>query len=111
MDGFGPSEALPEPSPDSCEVTVRPCHQLPRSPRFEMFEMRRLGIDEQPGGSGESRAFGGLRQAGYAERAPDPRLAAENARGELGHAGELAGAPGEDHAAARIGGEQRSVEP
>ena len=40
------SEAFAQPSSDPCHVAARSCHQLPRSPRFEVFEMRRLRVDQ-----------------------------------------------------------------
>ena len=36
------SEALAKPSSDPCEIAARSCHRVPRWPRFEVFEMRRL---------------------------------------------------------------------
>ena len=83
---------------------------MPRSPRFEMFEMRRLRIDQQAGGDREGRPLGRLRQPGDAERPADADRPVEDARGELRQAGELAGAAGQDDARARLGRERRSRE-
>src|SRR5262249_19058760 len=93
----GSSEALPEPSSDPCEIAVRPCHQVPRATRFVVFEVSDLRIDQQPGGGREGRPLGKVGKPGDAERAPDPHLAAENARGDLGQPGELARSAGEHH--------------
>ena len=92
--------------PERC--SPGPCHQVPRSPRFEVFKMRGLRIDQQAGRHGEGRALGLFRKAGDAERAADADRAAEDARGKLGEAGELACAAGENNAGARLSGERRS---
>ena len=61
------SEAFAQPSSDPCHVTARSCHQLPRSPRFEVFKMCRLRVDQQARRHGESRALGRFRQARRAQ--------------------------------------------
>src|SRR6201990_3573274 len=43
------SKALAQPSPDLSEVTLGSCSDLPDVPRFDMFEMRVLRIDQQAG--------------------------------------------------------------
>jgi hypothetical protein len=58
------SEAFAQPSSDPCHVTARSCHQLPRSPRFEVFKMCRLRIDQQARRYGECWTLGDFRQAG-----------------------------------------------
>src|SRR5271169_784137 len=73
--------------------------------------MRRLRINEETARHGKSRAFGGVRRAGNAERAPDAHLAAENARGQIRQPGELAGAAGEDDMAPPVGAERRGRQP
>ena len=45
-------------------------------PRFEMFEMSHLRIDEKSSGDGKGRTLGDVRKAGNAERSPDRWLAA-----------------------------------
>ena len=87
------------------------CHQLPRSPRFEMFEMRRLRIDQQSGRDGEGRPLGRFRQTGNSERPADADRTAEDARRKFRQAGELARAAGQHHAAARLGRERRRRQP
>src|ERR1700692_946931 len=65
---FGPPEALAKPSSDPGDVAAGPRHEMPRFPRFEVFEMRRLRIDQEAGRDREGRAPGVLRQAADAER-------------------------------------------
>ena len=73
------SEALPKPSSDPSDVAAGPCRGVPRVPRFVVFVMCCLRIDEEARGGREGRPFGGLRQSGNAERPTDPDRAAENA--------------------------------
>src|SRR5579862_1679656 len=80
------SETLAQPSSDPCHVTACTRHQLPRSPRFEMFKMRRLRIDQQARGDREGRSLGRFGQTGEPERAADAHRAPENACGEIGKA-------------------------
>ncbi len=94
---WGPSEALAKPSSDPGEVAARACHGIPLAPRLEMFEMRRLRINQKSRRDREGRAFGGIRQPGNAERPADAHRPAENARGKIGQSGELARPAGEDH--------------
>src|SRR5258708_1659293 len=101
------SEALAKPSSDPCDIAA-PCRRVPRSPRFEMLKMRRLRVDQQPRRDGECRPLRFLRQSGNAERSPEPHRAAQNLRGKLGHAGELARPAGKHHAPARLGCERPS---
>src|SRR4029453_19480463 len=84
------SEALAKPSSDPWDIAALPCRRLPRCPRFEMLQMRRLRVDQQPRGGGKSRSLGLLGQAGNAERAPDAHRTAENLRRQPGEPGELA---------------------
>src|ERR1044071_3241206 len=65
------SEALAKPSSDPCDIAACPCLRVPRSPRFEMFEMGRLRLDEQAGGRRECGSFGFLGKARDAEWAAD----------------------------------------
>src|SRR5262249_6891167 len=103
------SEALAKPSSDPCDIAA-PCCRVPRSPRFEMLKMRRLRIDQQSRRDGKCGPLCFLRQSGHAERSPDPHRTAQNLRGELGHAGELARSAGEHHAPAWLGRERRRRE-
>src|ERR1700721_1385565 len=88
---FGSSEALAKPSSDPGDVAAGPRHEMPRFPRFEVFEMRRLRIDEEAGRDREGRALGVLRQAADAERPTDSYWAGEKRGAKLGQAGWLAG--------------------
>src|ERR1700722_9502704 len=108
---FGSSEALAKPSSDPGDVAAGSRHEMPRFPRFEVFEMRRLRIDQEAGRDREGRALGVLRQAADAERPADSYRARENAGGELGQAGELARPAREHDARARLGRERRIGEP
>src|SRR5207344_1517787 len=85
------SEALPKPTSDPCDVATCSCRCIPRSPRFEMFQMSHLRIDQEAGGGGEGRTLGLLRQSGNAERATDAHRPVENAGGEVRKPVQLAG--------------------
>src|SRR6202035_1895461 len=108
---WGPSETLAKPLSDAGEVAARTCLRIPPTSRFEVFEMRRLRVDQEAGGDRKGRALGRVRQSGDTERAPDAHRPVENAAGKLGQAGELTGTAGQHHAAARFAGERRSREP
>src|SRR5436309_5427607 len=110
-DGHSPSEALAKPSSHPREIAVRPRHELSRAPRFELFEMRYLRIDQEACRDRERRALGGFGQAGDAERPSDPHPAREDPGGGLGQAGELARASRQHHARARVRRERRGGEP
>src|SRR5215470_6993804 len=107
----GPSEALAKPSSDPGDVAARPCHELPRSPRFEVLEMRHLGIDQKTRGGGESRGLGGVGQSGNAQWPPDPHGTTEHAGGQFRQTSELARTTGENDSPARLGGKRRGGEP
>src|SRR5436305_1462285 len=107
-DGQNPLEALAKPSSHPREIAVGPRHQLSRAPRFALFEMCHLRIDQEPRGDRECRTLGGFGQAADAQRTADPHLPRENPEGDLGQAGELARSSGQDHARARIRRERRS---
>src|SRR6516162_10124523 len=107
---WGPSETLAKPTSDAGEVAARTCLGVAPTPRFEMFEMRRLGVDQQPCRHGEGCALGGVREAGDAKRPADAHRAAEHARGKVRQAGELARAAGQHHMAAAFGSERRRGE-
>src|SRR6185437_611703 len=51
--GTKPSEALAKPSSDLSEIAVSPCFELPRMPRFDMFKVSVLRIDQEPRRHGE----------------------------------------------------------
>ena len=67
----GSSEAFSQPSSDPRNIAARSCHDVPRFSRFEMFEMRRLGIHKEPRGNGKSRVLGRFRQPRDAKRPPE----------------------------------------
>src|SRR5262245_7727605 len=110
-DGQSPLEALAKPSSHPREITFRPGHELSRAPRFELFEMRHLGVDQEPGRDRECRTFGSLGQSRDAERPAHAHPARENARGGLGQPRELARAAGQHHARTRIRRKRRGGEP
>src|ERR1700686_5475031 len=75
---WGPSEALAKPSSDPDEISACAGHELPLTPRLEMFEMRRLRINEETCRHGERWALGRGRHAGDAEGPSDAHRPAEN---------------------------------
>src|SRR5665213_446503 len=101
--GKDSSEALTKPSSDFSEITVSPCPELPRMPRFDVFKMSVLRIDQEAGGNRERRALRLIGQPAEAERTADPHRAAENAGGKLGEAGELRRAAAQHHPRPRLG--------
>src|SRR5215475_10245118 len=103
------SEALAKPLADPCDIAA-PCRRVPRSSRFEMFEMCRLRIDQQSRRNGECRSLRFVGQSGNAERSPDPHLPAEYLRCELRKAGKLARSAGEHHASAWLGPKRRGCQ-
>src|SRR6516162_1144538 len=101
------SEALAQPSSDPCDIAAA-CCRVPRCPRFEMLEMCRLRVNQQPGRDRESRPLCLFGQAADAKRSADPHRTAQDLRGKPRQSGELARAAGENDAAARLGRERRS---
>ena len=100
-----PSEAFPKPSSDAGEIAARPCSPRCRVRRgSKCSRCGELRIDEQPGRDREGRAF---RCPPAARRCRAAGRAATGGsrmrRREFREAGELAGAAGEDDAAARLG--------
>ena len=75
---------------------------MPRSPRFEVFEMGCLRIDKQSGRNRKGRPFCRFRQTGKTKRTANPDGAPQNARGKIGETRQLARAPGQHHASARL---------
>src|SRR5579863_5575140 len=100
--GKDSSEALAKPSSDFAKIAVGPCPQLPRVPRFDMFEMSVLRVDQKAGGHSEGCALGLVGKAAEAERATDSNRAVENTCGEFQRSGELTGTPTEDDARFRF---------
>src|SRR5258708_6059076 len=96
------SEALAKPSSDLSEITVGPCPELPRMPRFDVFKMSVLRIDQEARRDRERRALHLIGQPAETERAADPHRPAENPGGKFGKAGELRRAPAQDHPCPRL---------
>src|SRR6266404_13577 len=96
------SEALTKPSSDFPEIAVSPCFQLPRMPRFDVFKVSVLGVDQKPGGNRERRALRLVGQPAKAERPTDPNRPAENARCKFGNAGQLRSATTQDNPRLRL---------
>src|ERR1700742_1501261 len=88
----GSSEALAKPSSDLSEIAVGPCPKLPRMPRFDMFKMSVLRIDQEARRHRERCAFGLGGQPSEAERAADAHRTLEDRACQFGDAGELRGA-------------------
>src|SRR5215467_10803925 len=65
------SEAFAKPSSHPGEITARLRLDVPRVASFEMFQVRKLRIDQKPCRHGESRSPGGLRQPRNAQRTAD----------------------------------------
>src|SRR5262249_13259507 len=99
----GPSETLAKPSSDASEIPARAGHELPLTPRFEMFEMRRLRVDEQARCDRKGRAPSRLRRAGNAEWTSEPHRTSNHPGRQFRQAVELAGAPSQDHMPPPIG--------
>src|SRR4051812_29815024 len=96
------SEALAKPSSDLSEIAVSPCPELPRMPRFDVFKMSVLRIDQEPGGNRERRALCLAGQPAKAERTADPHRSAENPGCKLGNTGELRSPSAQDHPRPRL---------
>ena len=58
-------------------------------PRFDMFKMSVLRIDQEPRGNRERRALGLIGQPAEAERTADPHRTAEDLGCKLDKSGEL----------------------
>src|ERR1700742_2203591 len=100
--GKDSSEALTKPSSDFSKITVGPCPELPRVPRFDMLEMSVLRIDQQAGGHREGSALGLVGKTAETERAADSHGPVEDPGREFQRSGELAGAAGEDDTCFRL---------
>src|ERR1700736_446560 len=103
--GKDSSEALAKPSSDLSEIAIGPCLELPRMPRFDVFKMSVLGVDQQTRGHRERRALRLIGQPAKAERTADTHRAAENLGGKFDKAGELRRAPAQDNSRLRLCGE------
>src|SRR5271169_6098545 len=107
----GPSETLTKPLSDAGEIASRAIRRVPPVAGIEVFEMRRLRINEQAGRRREGGALCRVRQPRDSQRPPDAHLPAEYAGGKFGKSGHLTGAAGKNHAPARFRRERRSREP
>src|SRR3954469_2916804 len=96
------SEALAKPSSDLSEIAVSPCPELPRMPRFDMFKMSVLRIDQEARGHRKRRALRLVGHAAEAERAADPDRPVENPRRQFDGAGELRSAAAQHHPRPRL---------
>src|SRR5688572_23357692 len=96
------SEALAKPSSDLSEIAVSPCPELPRMPRFDVFQMSVLRIDQQPGRHRERGALGLAGQPAEAERPADPDRAVEDTGGEFNRAGQLGSPAAQDNPRPRL---------
>src|ERR1700712_523543 len=94
--GKDSSEALAKPSSDLSKVAVSPCPELPRMPRFDVFKMNVLRIDQQPGWNREGGALGLARQPAEAERTAKPHRPAQHLAGKFGKTAELRGSAAQD---------------
>src|SRR6202022_2607294 len=98
----GSSEALTKPSSDFSEIAVSPCPELPRMPRFDVFKMSVLRIDQEARGHREGRALRLIGHAAEAERATDPDRPVEDPGGQFDGAGELRSAAAQDNPRPRL---------
>src|SRR4029450_7968418 len=123
------SEAFAQPSSDPCHVTARSCHQLPRTPRFEVFEMRCLWVDKQacrhrkgrpfsrfgetrPAPPRKGRPFTRFGQTSHAQGTTYSYGTPQDARGEISESVELARTARQHDAAAwlcREGGRSQPI--
>src|SRR4030088_707863 len=97
--GYGKdsSEALAKPSSDLSEIAVSPCPELPRMPRFDVFKMSVLRVDQEPCGNRERRALRLVGQPAETERTADPHRPAQDPGCKFGKAGKLRGATAQHH--------------
>src|SRR4029453_17212022 len=84
------SEAFTQPSSDPCHVTARSCHQLPRTPRFEVFEMRCLWVDKQACRHRKGRPSSRFGQTSHAQGTTYSYGTPQDTRGEISESVELA---------------------
>src|SRR4029434_7831479 len=82
------SEAFAQPSSDPCHVTARSCHQLPRTPRFEVFEMRCLWVDKQACRHRKGRPFSRFGQTSHAQGTTYSYGTPQDASGQISEPGE-----------------------
>jgi len=83
---------------------------MPRLPRFKVFKMRRLGIHEQACRHREGRPLRGFGQPRKPQRPADTHRTLQDARREIGDAGELTAAAGQNDSPPRLRRERRSDE-
>src|ERR1700712_5727246 len=104
VQGFGErsSEALAKPSSDLSEIAVGPCPELPRMPRFDMFKMSVLRVDQEARRHRERRALGFARQPSETKGATDAHRAAQDLACKFGNPGELRGAAAQDNPRPRL---------
>src|SRR5207237_3794472 len=100
--GKDSSEALAKPSSDLSEITVSPCPELPRMPRFDVFKMSVLRIDEQTRGSRERCALRLTGQPAEPERTADTHRPAAHLGRDFANAGELRRATAQHNSRPRL---------
>src|ERR1700722_17464642 len=100
--GKNQSKAFAKPSPDLSKVAVSPGLELPGMPRFDVFEMGVLRVDQKPGGNRERRALGLVGQPAETERTADPHRTAENLACKFRNTGELGCAAAQHDARPRL---------
>ncbi len=71
-------------------------------PRFDMFEVSELRIDQKAAGHRKGRAFRFTGKPAETQGAADPHRPVEDSGGKLERAGELAGAAAQDHTGFRL---------
>src|SRR5580692_5054549 len=96
------SEALTKPSSDFPKIAVGPCPELPRVPRFDMFEVSVLRVDQKAGRHRKGCALGLVGKTAETERTADSHRAVEDSGGKFQRARELAGAAREDDTGSRL---------
>src|SRR4029453_13243259 len=94
------SEAFAQPSSDPCHVTARSCHQLPRTPRFEVFEMRCLWGNKRACPPPKGGALSRFRQTGHAQGTTYSYGTPQDAIGEISESVELTCTARQDDATA-----------
>src|SRR5262245_34846356 len=100
---FVASETLAQPASDAGDVAAARRPLLTRRVSgFEMFEMRRLRVDQEPGRGSKGRPFGNVRHPGDAQRTAKRDWTPKHTGSEVGEAGQQTAAPGENDAATRF---------
>src|SRR5215831_1251954 len=95
------SKVLSYPLSDTGEVPARPRHRQPRrGPSVDLLHLRELRVDEQPDRGREGWSARHFRHPRNPKRPAEANIAGKDPPGRLGKPGQLAGAAGQNHAAA-----------